>query len=106
VTDPGEGRGEAGRQLSALEIENVMLEHPDLAEVAVCGVADDAYGQAVAAVVVWVEGRALTDRQLREWCRERMALYKVPPPPLPWLLCPSLHLTLSEPVGACGRVSE
>lgn len=66
--------------MSALEIENVMLEHPDVAEVAVCGVADDAYGQAVAAVVVCAEGRALPDRQLREWCRERMALYKVTPP--------------------------
>jgi len=76
--------------LSALEIENVVLEHPDVAEVAVCGVADQAYGQAVAAVVVWAPGRALPDRQLREWCRERMALYKVTPPLFFWL-CPPLH---------------
>lgn len=67
-----------GYKLSALEIENHLLEHPDIAEVAVCGVADEAYGEHVGAVVVLAPGAPNLDvAALRSWAKEFIAEYKV-----------------------------
>jgi len=68
-----------GYKLSALEIENHLLEHPDIAEVAVCGVADEAYGEHVGAVVVLAPGAPNLDvAALRSWAKEFIAEYKIP----------------------------
>jgi malonyl-CoA/methylmalonyl-CoA synthetase len=67
-----------GYKLSALEIEAVLLEHPDISECAVIGVADETWGEAVAAAVVLIEGATLELGLLRDWCRERMSVYKIP----------------------------
>ncbi len=66
-----------GYKLSALEIEGVLLEHEDVAEAAVLGVADDEWGERVAAVLVWKTPEPRLDA-LKEWLRERLAHYKVP----------------------------
>lgn len=60
------------------EIENCLEGHPDVAEVAVVGVADDEFGQQVAAVVVPVEGGALDEADLAAYVKERLAYFKVP----------------------------
>jgi HIP---CoA ligase len=62
------------------EIENMLMEHPRVAQVAVVGVADDRMGEVGWA---WVVPRAGVDRQalpseLSAWARDRMANYKVP----------------------------
>ena len=67
-----------GYKLSALEIEAVLLEHPDISECAVIGVADETWGEAVAAAVVLIGGATLELGLLRDWCRERMSVYKMP----------------------------
>jgi malonyl-CoA/methylmalonyl-CoA synthetase len=69
-----------GYKLSALEIEEVLREHPAVAEVAVVGVPDETWGERVVAVVVAVAGRAseCAADPLRAWAKERMAPYKVP----------------------------
>jgi len=67
-----------GYKLSALEIENHLLENPAIKECAVCGVKDDTMGEAVAVVVVYNEGQEISDSDLRAWARQHMALYKVP----------------------------
>jgi malonyl-CoA/methylmalonyl-CoA synthetase len=66
-----------GYKLSALEIEGVLLTHPDIAEVAVLGIADDTWGEAVTAFVV-TQGEPLELAGLKQWCKERMSAYKVP----------------------------
>ena len=66
-----------GYKLSALEIEAVLLEHPQIAECAVIGLPDDTWGEAVTAVVVLRAGR-LELPALREWCRDRLSVYKIP----------------------------
>ena len=60
------------------EIEHVVIEHPDVVDVAVLGVADARWGEAVAAVVERRPGSALDAAALQAWCRERMADYKIP----------------------------
>ena len=67
-----------GYKLSALEIEAALLEHPDIAECAVLGLPDDTWGEAVSAAVVTKNGAALALPALREWCKSRLSVYKVP----------------------------
>ncbi len=67
-----------GYKLSALEIEAALLEHPDIAECAVIGLPDDTWGEAVAAVVVLKDATSLELPALRDWCKGRLSVYKIP----------------------------
>jgi malonyl-CoA/methylmalonyl-CoA synthetase len=67
-----------GEKLSALEIEDVLREHPAVKEVAVVGVEDELWGEAVAAAVVPAAGSSLDLESLREWCDGRLTRYKIP----------------------------
>lgn len=68
-----------GYKLSALEIEAALLEHPTIGEAAVLGIADDAYGQVVAAVLAGKGEQPPPSRaELRVWARDVLAPYKVP----------------------------
>ena len=67
-----------GYKLSALEIEAALLEHPNILECAVIGLPDDTWGEAVSAAVVLKENTTLDLATLREWCKERLSVYKVP----------------------------
>ena len=60
------------------EVEAVLQSHPDLADVAVIGVPAANGGEKVVAVVVMKAGATLDEGGLRDWCRERLAPYKVP----------------------------
>jgi malonyl-CoA/methylmalonyl-CoA synthetase len=67
-----------GHKVSALEIEEVLREHPAVAECAVVGVPDAEWGERVAAAVVLNEGQALDLLSLRAWALKLLAAYKVP----------------------------
>jgi malonyl-CoA/methylmalonyl-CoA synthetase len=67
-----------GYKLSALEIEAVLLEHPSIRECAVVGVPDETWGETVAAAVVLHDGTTLDLEPLRDWCRDRLSVYKLP----------------------------
>ena len=67
-----------GYKVSALEIEEVLREHDQIAESAVVGLPDEEWGERVAACLVLEEGTALTLEELRSWSKERLAVYKVP----------------------------
>jgi len=58
------------------EIEKALLQHPDISDVAVIGVADERLGEVTAAHVVTAAD--LSKEGLVSWCRETMANYKVP----------------------------
>ncbi|MFK7920048.1 MAG: AMP-binding protein [Ilumatobacter sp.] len=60
------------------EVERVMLEHPDVGLVAVIGIRDQRMGEVGAAFVVPAPGVTIVESEMIEWCRERMANYKVP----------------------------
>ena len=55
-----------------------MATHPAVAEVGVAGVADATKGEAVAAWVVLRAGETVTEKELRDFCRQHLAPYKVP----------------------------
>ena len=67
-----------GYKLSALEIEDTLRQHPAIKECAVVGVADDTWGEAVAAAAVIRDGMGLDIVELRNWASERLSKYKIP----------------------------
>ena len=67
-----------GYKLSALEIEDVLLDHGAIGEAAVIGLPDDTWGEIVAAAVTLKDGASLDLAGLRQWCAGRMSAYKVP----------------------------
>jgi len=67
-----------GENVYPAEIEDVLHAHPAVAEAAVVGVPDDRWGEACVAFVA-VKEAVLTDEDaLLEWCRARLARFKVP----------------------------
>jgi len=68
----------SGFQVWPREIEEVIALHPAVAEVGVAGVADPTKGEAVKAWVVLRAGEQVSEADLRAFCRERLAPYKVP----------------------------
>ena len=68
----------SGYQVWPREVEEVLATHPAVAEVGVAGVLDDVRGEAVKAWVVLRTAQTTTDQELRAFCREKLAPYKVP----------------------------
>ncbi|WP_395700238.1 class I adenylate-forming enzyme family protein [Aquabacterium sp.] len=67
-----------GENVYPSEVEGVLGAHPKVKDVAVIGVPHDKWGEAVQAVVVAHPGSGLTEAELLDWCRGRMAGYKRP----------------------------
>jgi fatty-acyl-CoA synthase len=67
-----------GENIYPREIEEFLYTHPGIADVQVIGVPDERYGEELMAWVVLRPGAALTDEQVRDFCRGKIAHYKVP----------------------------
>jgi fatty-acyl-CoA synthase len=67
-----------GENVYPREIEEFLYSHPDVADVQVTGVPDERYGEEIAAFVIAREGSGLDPEALREFCRGKIAHYKVP----------------------------
>jgi long-chain acyl-CoA synthetase len=68
----------SGFQVWPREVEEVIASHPAVAEVGVAGIPDKLRGEAVKAWVVLREGQQVSGAEIRTYCRERLAAYKVP----------------------------
>ncbi|MCW2866967.1 MAG: AMP-dependent synthetase [Marmoricola sp.] len=67
-----------GENVSSIEVEDVIFSHPDVAEVAVIGVPDDKWGETIKALVVRTEGSELTEAELIDFVKGKVARYKAP----------------------------
>jgi acyl-CoA synthetase (AMP-forming)/AMP-acid ligase II len=67
-----------GENVYPAEVESALSDHPAVAEVAVIGVPDTKWGEAVKAVVVLRPGAELTEEALVAWARTRIAGFKTP----------------------------
>jgi len=66
-----------GENIYPVEVENVLMAHPDVRDVAVIGVPDERWGETVKALVIPAERRP-EPAEVIEYCRERLAHYKCP----------------------------
>ncbi len=67
-----------GFQVWPREVEEVISAHPKVMEVGVGGIPDPYRGETVKAWVVVNPGETLTEEEVRDWCKERLAKFKVP----------------------------
>jgi fatty-acyl-CoA synthase len=67
-----------GENVSSVQVEHVLATHPDVVEVAVVGVPDERWGEAVKAWVSLRPGVTVSEEDLRAWVRDRLAGFKVP----------------------------
>jgi len=67
-----------GENMSPGEIEDVLLEHPAVADCAVVGVPDTDWGEAVAAAIVLRAGQSATALELQEWVKSRLRSSRTP----------------------------
>ena len=67
-----------GEKISPLEVDGVLLDHPDVAQVVTFALPHPKLGEEVAAAIVLKEGSSETDKGIRAFASERMADFKVP----------------------------
>jgi acyl-CoA synthetase (AMP-forming)/AMP-acid ligase II len=67
-----------GENVSSIEVEDALFSHPAVAEAAVIGVPDERWGELVLGLVVLAPGETVTEDELREHCRPKLAGYKIP----------------------------
>lgn len=67
-----------GMNVSSVEVERVLYQHPSILEAAVVGVADDYWSQLVTAFVVARPGAQVDPDEVRAFCKEQLAAYKAP----------------------------
>ncbi len=67
-----------GENVYPAEVENVLMGHPAIADVAVIGVPHDKWGETAKAVVVRKPGVEVTDHEIIDYARERLARFKCP----------------------------
>jgi long-chain acyl-CoA synthetase len=68
----------SGFQVWPREVEEVITSHPAVSEASVAGIPDAKQGEAVKAWVVLQEGKTATQEEIKAWCRDKLAAYKVP----------------------------
>jgi acyl-CoA synthetase (AMP-forming)/AMP-acid ligase II len=86
-----------GEKISPREIDEVLLDHPAVAQVCTFAMPHERLGEEVAAAVVLVEGIPATERELRDFCAGRLADFKVP---RKMVLVPEI------PKGATGKIQR
>ena len=84
-----------GENIYPREIDEVLYQHPEIAAAAAVGVPDDLYGEEVAAVVVLKSGAKISEQEVIDYCKARLADYKCPK---------TVHFVADIPKGPTGKL--
>jgi long-chain acyl-CoA synthetase len=87
----------AGENVFPAEIERVLEMHPSVAQAAVIGIRDATRGEIPVAYVLPHEGATISDIELRQFCRDYLATYKIPR---------EIHITADMPRGPTGKIHK
>jgi len=86
-----------GENIYSTEVESVLSTHPAVAAAAVIGVPDERWGEAVKGCVITAAGHDVREEELIEYCRGRLAGYKIPK---------SIEFVTSFPLTGSGKVAK
>ncbi|XP_057525941.1 oxalate--CoA ligase [Amaranthus tricolor] len=67
-----------GEKISPIEVDAVLLSHPDVAQAVAFGVPDDKYGEEINCAIIPREGVELEEEQVTKFCKKNLAAFKVP----------------------------
>jgi len=67
-----------GENVYCIEVENVLYQHPKVAEAAVTGAPDPIYGEVVKAVIVLKKNCLASESEIQDYCKKFLADYKIP----------------------------
>jgi long-chain acyl-CoA synthetase len=67
-----------GENVSPVEVEDVLLQHPAVAEAGVIGIPDAVYGEEIKAFVIITPGKRVNEEELIAFCRDRLPTFKLP----------------------------
>ena len=67
-----------GENISSIEVEDVLFRHPAVAMAAVVAMPHEKWGETPCAYIELADGASATDEELRHWCKQELAGYKVP----------------------------
>ncbi len=67
-----------GYKIFPREVEDVLFEHPSVLEASVIGIPDDYRGESVKAYIILKEGHSVSEQELDQYCRSKLASYKIP----------------------------
>ncbi|HYV89273.1 MAG TPA: feruloyl-CoA synthetase, partial [Candidatus Polarisedimenticolia bacterium] len=86
-----------GANVYPAEVETALSEHPKVADAVVIGLPDEEWGRRVHAIIEPAEGAVPGEAELKEYCRARLAAYKVPK---------SFEFVAKMPRSAAGKVNR
>ncbi len=67
-----------GENVASADVETTLFKHPKILDVAVIGLPDEVWSEAITAVVVPSPGQVVEEKEIIAWCKDNMAPYKVP----------------------------
>ncbi|KAK9075341.1 hypothetical protein SSX86_003664 [Deinandra increscens subsp. villosa] len=86
-----------GEKISPIEVDAVLLAHPDVAQAVCFGVPDDKYGEEINCAVIPREGSGLDEEEVLRFCKKNLAAFKVPK---------KVFITDSVPKTATGKIQR
>ncbi|CAJ2502808.1 Uu.00g102020.m01.CDS01 [Anthostomella pinea] len=86
-----------GEKISPIELDNVLTRHPAVSEAVSFAIPDELYGQEIGVAIVLKSGAKLGQDELRGWCSERVAKWKVPK---------KIYFTETMPKTATGKIQR
>ncbi|KAL8049666.1 hypothetical protein ABFX02_06G033700 [Erythranthe guttata] len=86
-----------GEKISPIEVDSVLLSHPDIAQAVAFGVPDDKYGEEINCAVIPRDGSNLDEEEVSRFCKKNLAAFKVPK---------KVFMTDSLPKTATGKIQR
>ncbi|KAE9464872.1 hypothetical protein C3L33_03220, partial [Rhododendron williamsianum] len=86
-----------GEKISPIEVDAVLLSHPDVAQAVCFGVPDDKYGEEINCAIIPKEGSNVSEAEVLRFCKKNLAAFKVPK---------KVFLTDSLPKTATGKIQR